>query len=442
MRQHVCVALIIGALAAGCSDPSPTQPTPNPGTSDGPTARLKVTVDTLGSSEAVSGLSNVTLDASESSGTGLTYRVDFGDGTTATQAVAKHVYAAAGMFTAAVTITDASGRTSTASREVAVASPVGTWLYAVYLPRARQVEVRTLALTAQDGTLRGFLAATGQPDRAVTGTLSGERGVQIVLDDGSEALEGVLPSVLSVESSRLELLARGGPADGERLEFARLRGEPSGPAPDAVLKMRFFSFGAPFAVQSFSPILFDGSTSRGEGLRYFIEFGDREFSTEASAVHPITNADCAASMIAPCHYTARLTVVDRFGRSDQEAVPLEVRSLVTRGHYVEWQGTWGSAYGGSVLFHSQDGPGIAGTIQPSYSGSAFPLRAAFTGALSGERDVRLVLTQSGIVLSGTLTLSLRLDGPYWSWLGSKLVLTQSGGPQHGQTYEFWFRNGY
>ena len=96
MRTHLRAGLVAVALAVGCSDSSPTQPTPNPGgTSDGPTARLTVTIDSLGSPEAVTGLSNVTIDASESSGTGLTYRVEFGDGTTASEAVARHVYAAA-----------------------------------------------------------------------------------------------------------------------------------------------------------------------------------------------------------------------------------------------------------------------------------------------------------------------------------------------------------
>jgi PKD repeat protein len=321
MRKYVGAGLLFGALAVGCSDSSPTRPTPNPGgNTDGPTARVTVTIDSLGSREAVTGLSNVTVDASESSGSGLTYRVDFGDGTIANQAVARHVYGATGTFTASVTITDAAGRTSAASRQVVVASPVGTWLYSGYLTQARRVEVRTLALTTQDGpTLRGFLGATGERDRPVTGTLSGERAVQFVVDDQGETLGGVLPSVLSGESTRSELVARGGPADGERLAFAPLRGEPTGPAPDAVLKMRFFSFGA-FAVQGFSPILFDGSTSRGEGLTYFIEFGDREFSTEQSAAHPIATRGT---------YTARLTVVDRFGRSDQEAVSFEVKSLVS-----------------------------------------------------------------------------------------------------------------
>jgi PKD repeat protein len=424
MRRHVCVALTIGALAVNCSDSTPTQPTPTPGTGDGPAARLAITIDSLRSSEAVSDLSNVTVDASESSGTGLTYRVEFGDGATASEAVARHVYPTTGTFTTKVTVTDAGGRTSTASRDVVVASPVGTWLYSGYLTRTRQVEVRTLSLTAQDGrTVRGVLAAAGRADRTVTGTLSEERGVQIVLDDGTETLEGTLPGVLSGESVRWTLSARGGPADGERLEFVRRRGEASGAPPDAVLKMRFFSFGAPFGVQGYSPILFDGSTSRGEGLQYFIEFGDSEFTAEPSAVHPISKAGI---------YTARLTVVDSFGRSDQEAQSFKVRSLtlLTDDYNIFpfWQGSYPWL---DLAFSSQEGREVSGRVRSYVLGDR-----RFTGTLSGEGDLRLVLDGTDIILTGTLRLSGRTQ---YDWT---LVLTQTGGTDHGKSFQFIYRDYY
>ncbi len=418
--MRVGAGLIIAVLALGCGDSSPTQPTANPGPGDsaGPTARLVVTIDSLGSREAVTALSDVTIDASGSSGASLTFRVDFGDGATATQSVARHVYGAPGTYTATITVTDASGRTSTASSQIVVGSPLGTWTYSGYLARVRYVAVRTLALTTQDGrTVRGVLRAAGSGDRPIAGTLSGERSVRLVLDDQSETLEGVIPGVLTGESGPWELLARGGSVDGERLRFVPLRGEPSAPPPDAVLKMRFFSFSAPFAVQGFSPILFDGSTSRGEGLRYFIEFGDREFSTEPSAVHPIATAGT---------YPARLTVVDSAGRSDQETTTFEVRSLVTGGNYHWWEGP-----AGQLWFTSQDGAQLRGTFDDN------PSRAwtGFTGTLSGERDIRLVMADGTTVLEGTLELNRH-------WPDTGLVLTQRGGARNGQTHSFYYRNGY
>ena len=150
LSKPLCIALAAGWFSVSCGD-SPTRPSQDPvqapaGTD--PVARLTVTIDSLGSREAVAALSNVTLDATGSTG-GPTIAIDFGDGTRVTQAVARHVYADAGTYTATVTVTDGSGKTSTASHQVVVASPLGTWLYSGYLTRARRVEVRTLALTTQ-----------------------------------------------------------------------------------------------------------------------------------------------------------------------------------------------------------------------------------------------------------------------------------------------------
>jgi hypothetical protein len=70
--------------------------------------------------------------------------------------------------------------------------------------------------------------------------------------------------------------------------------------------------------------------------------------------------------------------------------------------------------------------------------------APFSGTLTGERNLRLVLTGTDIVLTGTLNLSGRggsppasPNEPFW-----RLVLTQTGGANHGKTFQFWFRDGY
>ena len=84
--------LVVGFLllaAAGCGDSPGTQPTPVPETPiAGPTAAFTLTVDGLGSQEAIAGLSNVTIDASASTGAGIRVEVAFGDGETATTVVA------------------------------------------------------------------------------------------------------------------------------------------------------------------------------------------------------------------------------------------------------------------------------------------------------------------------------------------------------------------
>ena len=303
-----------------------------------------------------------------------------------------------------------------------MASPLGTWLYSGYLTRARRVEVRTLALTAQAGTtVRGFLNANRERDRPVTATLANERTIRIVLDDQTETLEGVLPSVLTGDPGPLELVARGGPADNERLRFQPVRGSPVGPPPDAVFTMRFFSFEAPFAIRNISPIRFDASTSRGDGLTYYMEFGDGQVTTDAVAVHPMDRVG---------EHTARLTVVDRFGRSDSEATTYEVRTLVAQGYYVWWEGP-----GMHLSFTAQEGTRVAGSLFFYHSDLNSPgTTFSFTGTVNAEGQVRLRLA-TDVELTGTL----RLGKTYES---NRMVLTFAGGPRNGQTVTFIFRNGY
>ncbi|MGW4652230.1 S8 family serine peptidase [Kitasatospora sp. NPDC004289] len=64
-----------------------------------------------------------TLDASLSSGSGLTFRWDFGDGTTGTGVKPVHTYASYGLYHAQLTVTDGSGRTSTNGTYVRATDP-------------------------------------------------------------------------------------------------------------------------------------------------------------------------------------------------------------------------------------------------------------------------------------------------------------------------------
>ncbi|MFC9328911.1 S8 family serine peptidase [Kitasatospora sp. NPDC057015] len=66
---------------------------------------------------------NCTLDAGLSSGSGLTYRWDFGDGTTGTGVKPVHSYANYGLYNARLTVTDSTGRTSGNSAYVRATDP-------------------------------------------------------------------------------------------------------------------------------------------------------------------------------------------------------------------------------------------------------------------------------------------------------------------------------
>ena len=419
-RSCLRLSILAGLVAfAGCdrSSPSPAAPTPAPSPGAGPAASFKLTVDSAGSQDALTGVSEVTVDAGASTGSGLKYLVNFGDGATASDPVARHVYDKAGTYRITVTLTDATGRTDAASRDLAVASPLGAWLYSSYIARTHTVEVRTLTLTAQEGsTVRGILSRHGETDAPITGRLTADRRINLTIDRWGETLEGAVPSVLTPNVAAWTLAARGGPVDGETLVLKARPGDPSGPGPDATLRMRFFSFSAPFGIKQISPILFDATTSRGDGLTYFIEFGDREMAQSVTAVHPIKEIG---------EYTAQLTAVDRFGRADSETVTFEVRSLyVCCDYYTGWKGSTSFLH-----ISSQDGTAITGDL--SRTGEIGPKR--FSGTANPDGSVRLVLADSGGTLVGTLTMQ---------WTGyesNRLDLTYVDGPHNGErlTLNFW-----
>jgi PKD repeat protein len=63
-------------------------------------------------------------DCSDSDGTVISYRWDFGDGATSTDLVANHTYTSPKSYTVSLTITDDLGTTDTATATIAVLSPV------------------------------------------------------------------------------------------------------------------------------------------------------------------------------------------------------------------------------------------------------------------------------------------------------------------------------
>src|SRR6185503_16055117 len=74
----------------------PTAPLPTALSADttaAPSAQLNVVIDKYGSTVAIAGVSSVAFDLTGSTGTGLTYEVNFGDALASSQPVSQHVYA-------------------------------------------------------------------------------------------------------------------------------------------------------------------------------------------------------------------------------------------------------------------------------------------------------------------------------------------------------------
>jgi hypothetical protein len=424
-------ALVLVLATVGCEG-SPARPSPStpPPTSDTPVARIEVAVDALGSRDAIVGLSEITIDARASTGSGsLTFVIDFGDGTTATDALARHVYQRAGTITITATVRDAAGRTATATRQIVVKTLTGRWFHAGYIERAHQFELRYLTIASQDGpVVRGTLRGQDEIDRPFTARLTAPRTVQIVLDDQSAQLEGVAPGSLYEDGQLWTFQMRGGSVDGERLAFRPVIGEPTGAPPDAVLKMRIDSFGSLYAIEGLSPIQFDGSSSRGDGLSYVIEFGDGEFSTDATAVHILRDQLWSFN-----RFFARLTVVDSFGRTDKEVAETWTRSLVEPWGSSKWYKGYPQPPGGceNFRFENRQGLNLTGSCGTA---DIWPY-PRFTGTLSGERDVHIVVPALGIEFRGHFEL---VDE--WSNL-HRMILTQIRGPDHGRTWLYLWDDG-
>ena len=301
-----------------------------------------------------------------------------------------------------------------------VASTVGTWVHAGYLASIGRVEARSLTIRTQDAdAVTGMVTKDGVP-APFTGSIRRDRQVRLVLDGTSEVLEGGIPSALSADGVEWPLSLQGRSARAESLAFKRAAGQPSGPGPDADLGMRFFSFSAPYAIKQISPVLFDGSASRGDGLSYFIEFGDGQVATTSRATHPLEREGS---------YTVRLTVVDRFGRSDSESLTYRVASLLTE-YDLAWRGKGARCQACSVLLeiYKQEGTSITGDFL-EFDG-LYPVRTPFTGTVDSDGTVRLALQGS----SGTLDGALVLSG-----VRSRLTLTYHGGPRDGATLSLEYR---
>jgi hypothetical protein len=438
---HACrvVTLLLLALSAACGDSksTPTQPTSppptSPGTGDGPVVKFALKGDELGSQDPIAMLSEVSVDASTSTGTGsLTYTIDFGDGTKSPGPVARHTFQAAGTYTISVEARDAQGRQGTATQQVAVKTVSGGWYHAFYNPNAKMVEVRRLTITGQEGlTIRGVFAVNGQPDRTYSATLTKPRNVQIVVNS-SIALEGAIPGRLNDDSGTWPLQMRGETVDGQRLEFRAAVGDWASPAPDAALRFP----GAPgidntngslpesalAAVFAGVPAEFDASASHGSGLSYFVDFGEGQVSPQDRGVHTFTPGDSAVE----------LTVVDRLGRYNRERVRVLAYGLnLKKDSTFFWRPVFGSTTYPVLRFPSFNGHTYSGTVVERL-GVVTPAE----GTISPTRDVRIALS-NGIEYRGRIEWVT--TGPFTDL---NLVLTQFGGTQNGATFTLIYTDGH
>ena len=230
MRSPLAAVLLCAALLqTACSDTptppvAPTPPAPPPAPVEvppAPVARLAVTVDGQSGNTAIQNGSTVTLDASGSSGVGLRYGLDFGDGQGVDLSTGAHVYQGTGTYKVRVIVTDSLGRTDQASAEVTVKNVTGAWFHGFYNSNALRYESRTLTIAQQNG--RSVAGSYTHPEgwaSPFTGDVSA-RGATLNLNDGTITFASVAGGGFNADLTALSVKVRGGSADGFTLTFTR-----------------------------------------------------------------------------------------------------------------------------------------------------------------------------------------------------------------------------
>lgn len=217
--MRAALLLITVLVAASCSSPSapPTQvtqvPAPTP-TSAAP--RAAMTVGKLSPALVWFGQPTV-FDASTSSGDGLRYHIDFGDGTSADGPTVAHVSQSdQENQKATLTVMDAFGRTDAVTVPVMVvrADTALFWFH----ESNRRVSLRQ----AGDSVSGSFSSPAG--NLKVIGRVLDDRRIEMESEDGRVRLTGTTEwaqsgKLGSANKVILRLRVSGGPDDGQTFEF-------------------------------------------------------------------------------------------------------------------------------------------------------------------------------------------------------------------------------
>jgi hypothetical protein len=192
-----------------------------------PVSNLTVRIDGSGSKTAILGYSPIRYSAASTNDQN-TYRIDFDeDGTSYAGPSVIHQCTDNGIHKIRLTVTDPIGQTSTAS----VAQPLCInlvwyygWLTRVALPGyALPPLVKLLFETRTGSSLTGFFLMETKGVQPFTATLSGDRNIQIVLNDGSTLTGTVILDTTydGVHADReIIVTARGGILDGSNVKFS------------------------------------------------------------------------------------------------------------------------------------------------------------------------------------------------------------------------------
>ncbi len=245
----------------------------------------------------------VSFDASGSTdadGDTLSYSIDYGDGTSGTDAVSTHTYTTAGTYTATVTVDDGNGGTSTASVDVTVTEAD---------VNIDPVAVLTATPQSGDAPLEVSFDASGSTD-ADDDTLS----YSIDYGDGTSGTDAVSTHTYTIAGTYTATVTvddgNGGTSTAS-VNITVTAGSVNS-APVAALTATPQGGDAPLEVS------FDASGSTdadGDTLSYSIDYGDGTSGTDAVSTHTYAAAGT---------YTVTVTVDDGNGGTSTASVDVTV----------------------------------------------------------------------------------------------------------------------
>lgn len=425
------VAVTAVALSA-CSGDSSSTPMGPTGSAPAFSAQLTIVADPAGSKVALTSVSQVRVEvgASAVDPTRLRFSVNYGDNAVSTQAISTHTYESPGTYVISATVTDAAGRSAQVSQPVTVRSLEGTWFHAMNNRRLGRFELRRLVISSQRGrNVEGVLHGPTGTVLPVTGSVAPDRTATLSMG-GLATVAGVVPSLVFDRDALFQL--RGfTDTDGEELAFRPITDQPVSGIPIARLDVRTDSSGSRAGLLGFTPIRFDATRSEGDGLSYFINFGDGQVAAESVAVHACQRYGAL---------TGQLSVVDRFGRVSTSTTRFGCLTLVEPDGRAPVRGAWensiinhsaGRLEWRRLRFESQNGASVAGFYTHPEG-----WETRFTGSLSNENNIRLVLDDGTIQFTGAVMFTGSAYPDSSQFPDPRMVVLMKGGSADGQTLEF------
>ena len=239
------------------------------------------------------------FDAAGSTGDGLTYAWDFGDGGTATGVQATHTFTAADDYTVTLTVTDSDSRADTSSQQLTITTGGTT------SPDPEAAFTSSGSLKAGESQSFDANSSTGDGLAYAWDFGDGDTATGVQTTHAfADADDYTVTLTVTDSDSRTDTASR-------QLTITDIDVPPAPPEAS-------FTFSGDQVTGS--NLSFDADSSTGDGLTYAWDFGDGDTAAGVQTTHAFADAD---------DYTVTLTVTDSDSRTDTTSQSLTITAAST-----------------------------------------------------------------------------------------------------------------